>query len=372
MRRSKSGFALLAMIALLFGMLVATSSSALASPSPTITHSDTPSARASVKASTKKSAAAKAKAKRIAKAKAKAKRAAAKRKAAAKASAPAIKVLVENASTPVAVPTPAPAPVADNRPTPRPEQNVMTDRAMWLWNWDSNDAVVDFAKRNNVTEIFTYAHPGFLQDAALKSRLTDLSRKGNAAGIRMWAMGGDPSWVTQHDVALGWVRDVVSSGLFDGVHFDIEPHSQAGYWDNQQTRNDAYLELLRDVNVAAGDATLDLSLPWWFHTISYGDTTLDVAAISAVDQVTIVTFNQTKAGIEMNAERAATVAKQQGKRYRLASETNRVDTDWITFEGMTNEQMLRVQNSVSAELQDDPLYLGFAVQEYEGWRALAR
>jgi hypothetical protein len=222
-----------------------------------------------------------------------------------------------------------------------------------------------------VKSVFVYAHPGFRDDTLLNTKLTDLSKKAKKAGVRMWAMGGDPSWVTNHKVAIDWINEVVASRLFSGVHFEIEPHSQAGYWDNQTERNQQFVSLLNKANTAAGPLPLELSLPWWFHTIAYGDTTLDEAAISEVDQITIVTFNDVSAGIEMNAENAQVISREQNKPYRLASETNANDTAWVTFAGETNAHMLTTQNEVSTARANDPLYLGFAVHDYSGWKQLA-
>lgn len=251
-------------------------------------------------------------------------------------------------------------------------QDVVQDRAMWLWNWDSNQAVLDFSIAHNVKEIFTYALPGFMQDDALRTKLSDLTSRGTALGIRMWAMGGDPSWVTSPQTAVNWVNEVNASGFFNGIHLEIEPHSEAGYWDDQDARNQLYISLLDQVEAAKGDQTLELSLPWWYHTISYDNSTLDLAAINAVDQITIVTFDDSVAGVESDAQQAAAIADAQNKPYRLASETNSVtDADWITFVGQTNSEMLSVQNQVSQQLRSNPNYLGFAVEDYTGWSALA-
>lgn len=279
---------------------------------------------------------------------------------------------------------PAPA-ITAGAPAPPPRQpdptvvespanpeagSLIRDRAMWLWNWESNEAVVDFAAEHHVKEIFTYAIPGFSRTAEL-ARLTDLVRRGRAANIRMWAMGGDPSWVTAPRAATDWIFEARASGLFSGIHLEIEPHSVPGYWADQEAMNLAYLRLLDDCRAAAGGETLELSLPWWFHTLSASGVRLDRQAISRVDQVAIVTFNDTVAGIEMNAQQAGAEATAAGVPFRFASETNAVEVDWITFFGQRNARMLQVQDTVIVAWQSNPLFRGFAVQEYEGWSRLA-
>ncbi len=266
------------------------------------------------------------------------------------------------------------APVSQIRPTP-PATNtqnetvnaVLTNRAMWLWNWSSNDAVLDFARNHNVTEIFTYAHPGFSQTPDLLTKLTQLSDRGRKAGITMWAMGGDPAWVTDHATAIAWINEVRASRLFTGIHFEIEPHNQVGYWQNQDARNEQFIGLLTEAAQAAGSETLELSLPWWYHTINYGTTTLDAAAMKLVDQVTIVTFADTVNEIRNDAQQAVAVARELKKPYRFASETNEIDPEFVSFYGDSNSNMIQAQNTVSQDYLKDSLYLGFAVEEYEGW-----
>lgn len=331
---------------------------------------------------TKAKAKVKAKAKAVAKAKAKA-----KAKARAKARAKAIARAKAKAKTAAQVKTKVQAKAKTNTPAPNhptnpdrknqsenaenaPVRDAVNDKAMWLWNWDSNAQVIEFAKTHRVTDVFTYAHPGFSTDSNLRNKLLEFTQAAKSQGIRPWAMGGDPSWVTNHQDALAWVNEATTSGLFNGVHLEIEPHSQEGYWENQTSRNEQYLELLSKVKEAVGDQVLELSLPWWFHTISHQGTTLDRLAIEKVDQIAIATFNNSVSGVQDNAAHAVQIAKSLSKPYRLASETNAVEADWITFVGATNSTMLAVQAEVSEKLKADPNYLGFAVHEFQGWFAL--
>jgi len=271
---------------------------------------------------------------------------------------------------PPLTPDPVTPPTPVTPPSPTGVHDLIVDRAMWLWNWDNNQDVLNFSLAHHVKEIFTYAYPGFSTDTTLSTKLADLTSRATAAGIRMWAMGGDPSWVTNPQAALNWEHEVITSGYFNGIHLEIEPHSEDGYWDNQDTRNYDYIHLLTAMHAAKGTHTLELSLPWWYHTIAYGATTLDVAAISAVDQITIVTFNDTADGIITDTEHAAAAAHTLNKPYRLASETNPVDLDWVTFNDQPSTDMLTIQNQVSIPLLSDPLYRGFAIEDYTGWAGL--
>ena len=45
-------------------------------------------------------------------------------------------------------------------------------RAMWLWNWTNNAAVMAFARAHQVTEIFAYTSPGFTDPTTIPPQWT--------------------------------------------------------------------------------------------------------------------------------------------------------------------------------------------------------
>nr|MDT0665919.1 hypothetical protein [Micromonospora sp. DSM 115978] len=103
--------------------------------------------------------------------------------------------------------------------------------AMWVWTWTNSAAVVAYALANNVNHIFAYTAPGFTRPGYVPPGwtipmlpvVTDLSIRARDAGIRVDAMGGDPSWVNNPPIARNWALESLGTGLFTGLHVEIEP-----------------------------------------------------------------------------------------------------------------------------------------------------
>jgi len=253
-----------------------------------------------------------------------------------------------------------------------PKLSTPTPRAMWLWNWDNNDEVLSFAdaSQTRVTDIFVYAKPGFSKNP---EKLTDLVTKGQAQGINMIAMAGDPAWVTgpgQQD-AINWVNEVKNSKIgFTGLHLELEPHLNAAYETQKALVMDQYVQLLTKIKVSANPLPVELSVPWWYYQIGTINSNVAQDAINQVDSVTIVTFATSYDEINKEAQIEAEYAVTKHKPFRFASETNNVQPPNITFYGSTNSHMLQVQDEVNASWQEKPNFTGFAIEEYQGWKAL--
>jgi hypothetical protein len=99
---------------------------------------------------------------------------------------------------------------------------------MWVWTYSSPAEVVRFAKTHHVSDVFVYVHPDRVSSStALAAALTK-------AGLHPYALGGDPSWVTRPAVATRWAADVLATGVYQGIHLDVEPHMLANF--SQQTQ----------------------------------------------------------------------------------------------------------------------------------------
>src|SRR6185312_10937309 len=112
-------------------------------------------------------------------------------------------------------------------------------RAMWLWGDNPAAEVVDWADANDVSEIFVYVSPSVLTNGDL-ARLQEMQRRARTAKIKLTALGGDSSWVTDHRAALAWQRTVVRTGIFAGIHLDVEPYLADGWSADLQATEKSY------------------------------------------------------------------------------------------------------------------------------------
>jgi hypothetical protein len=120
---------------------------------------------------------------------------------------------------------PGAAAATNGRTVTAAASSAQDTRALWVWDTSTPAATVDLAVSTGIDQLFVAVPPNL----ATSSQLPDikaLSDRARAAGIRVDALGGDPGWVDNPTwVVTYWLKPAKSSGLFTGIHVDIEPYS---------------------------------------------------------------------------------------------------------------------------------------------------
>jgi hypothetical protein len=253
--------------------------------------------------------------------------------------------------------------------------------AMWAWNWADSAAMVSFARANGVTEIFAYVAPGFTDPTYVPWGWSEpqlpleesLSADAAAAGITVYAMGGDPSWVTNPTDGTGWANEALATGLFQGIHVELEPWALASWSTDQAGTIDQYLTELADIHMVAHTYGVpdEISIPYWLSMFSTStDVPLDVAAMQHADAATVVTFFNSVSQIESFGRAELAAARSVGIPLRFAAEANQDSPSWLSFYGHTLSEFDASISQVNRDLAGTPGYLGIAVEDYQGWSAM--
>jgi hypothetical protein len=245
-------------------------------------------------------------------------------------------------------------------------------RAMWLWGADPAAEVIAWAVRQNISEIFVYVAPSVLTDGGL-ARLQDLKQRAVARRIKLRALGGEAGWVTDQATALAWQRAVVSTGLFDGIHLDVEPYLVDGWTTDLQATETAYLKLLDRLR-AASTLPLEADVPFWFGQYTVGRKNLADEVLRRVNAVTVMSYRDTAAGpnsmLAVSQDWLAR-GKAAGKRVRLAAETGPLsDCLHCTFHEEGTAAMILELAKVDAATRQTAAFAGIAVHHYGAWRTL--
>jgi hypothetical protein len=187
----------------------------------------------------------------------------------------------------------------------------------------------------------------------------------------MVAMGGDPSWAPNPAVAVAWAGEVLGSGLFSGVHLELEPW-QLPAWDTARAATIAQtVAEVSDVRARLAAMPLGLSLPWWLYQYATADgTPLDIALMAHADTAAVVTFFDNTGQIASFGAHEQAELASVGKPAGLAVETNDVLPSWITFAGTSQATFGQVLDQIDAANASRTGYLGVAVEDYTGWAAL--
>jgi len=266
--------------------------------------------------------------------------------------------------------SPAPAGPVHSDADPNPA------RATWVWGRPDVGGLTEFASGQGVADLFVGA-PSDLGGSADLAWFVDLREQTRAAGIRLHALGAEPSWLRHPQHAVDWLRDVTETGLFDGIHLDVEPWARPG-WDKHQVRLSVrYLELLERVALASS-LPVEVDIAFGLSEVRVDGRRLDRLVLDRVDAVTVMTYRHKVRGLDSITslgQRSLELGERLGKPVRLAVETNHLGDDPFsrkqTFHGRTRTQLAAALAAVDAHEAHAPAYQGIAVHDADGWAGLA-
>ncbi|MFI5935933.1 hypothetical protein [Actinoplanes sp. NPDC051494] len=245
-------------------------------------------------------------------------------------------------------------------------------RAMWLWGDQPASEVVDWAARNRVSEIFVHVSPAVLTNGDL-GRMQEMKERADPLKIKLRALGGDPAWTTDHAAALAWQRTVVSTGLFSGIHLDVEPYLTDGWTTDLDATVTSYLQLLEKMR-GASTLALEADVPFWLGEHTTGRKNVADEVLKRVNAVTIMSYRDTGTGpnsmLSISQDWLAR-GKAAGKRVRLGAETERLaDCPHCTFAEEGATRLRDELAKVDAATRKTAAFAGIAVHRYGTWRAL--
>lgn len=249
-------------------------------------------------------------------------------------------------------------------------------RGLWVWNQPTAKSLVAFARVRGINELFVSVPPNL----PTSSRLTwvrSVAKLAGPAGIRLQALGGDPGWIDDPGAAVAWQDAALSTGLFSGVHVDVEPWQRPDWNTDQAGAIAGYLATYNRLQ-AATTLPLEADVPFWLWTLTAADgTPVDAAVLQRVDKVTMMSYRNTVSGADsITAIGARTLAAgtAAGKPVRLAVETNHLGNDPVavkqTFYGKTEAALNTALDQVDAAESGVASYAGMAVHDYPGYDAL--
>ncbi len=251
------------------------------------------------------------------------------------------------------------------------------ERAMWVWDTSDPQAIVTLATTRGIGQLYA-AVPPHVDSSPKLAELQQLVALADAAGLRVDALGGDPGWVDNPAwVVTNWLQPALATGLFTGVHVDIEPYTTVAWTKNRKAVIKKYLTTLDTLRTAATGTPIEADIPFWFDEVAANSSTLDREIMRRTDAVTVMAYRNRAAGPDgtialASAEVAA--GEQLGRPVRIGQETNFLGTDPTevkqTFHGMTLAQMdgqlVLVQDAFAAS----PAFAGLAIHDALGYAAI--
>ena len=255
-------------------------------------------------------------------------------------------------------------------------------RAMWVWDTSTPTATVDLAVSAGIDQLFVAVPPNLTTSSQLPA-IKSLADRAKAAGIRVDALGGDPGWVDNPSwVVTYWLKPAKSSGLFTGIHVDVEPYSTPAWTSNQPTVVSKYLTLLDKLKANAGTSPIEADIPFWFNTIPAtasggASSSLDREIMKRTAGVTVMSYRNTATGPDGTLDIAAAALAAGvalGKPVRLGQETTYLGDTAVdrkqTFYGWTRTDMEAQLAQVNAGAAAYSSYAGLAIHSAAGYAAM--
>jgi hypothetical protein len=259
-----------------------------------------------------------------------------------------------------------------------PAPIASSNRAMWVWEVSTPAATVQLAQEAGVRQLFV-AVPPRLADSPLLPQIREISQRAAAAGIRVDALGGDPGWVDDPSwVVRNWLEPAMGTGLFTGVHVDIEPWTTSAWQTDRDGVVQRFVSTLDTLVEAAAPAPVEADVPCWFHEVPASGVTLDRAVLSRVAGVSVMAYRDTAAGEDGTitlATPAVAAATELGRRARVGQETHDLGDGPVaqkqTFFGQTRSDLEEQVAQVEAAFSGQAGYAGIAIHDAKGYAALA-
>lgn len=207
----------------------------------------------------------------------------------------------------------------------------------------------------------------------LKASITALHK----AGVKtVAALGGDPAWAQQPELAATWTRSALAAAPFDAVQFDVEPWVDASE-DELPGIVDQLAAMYDAAAAEAGAVPVGADLPWWLAAKQNpaGGTLFD-ALLPHIDSVAIVAFvdhARGDDGIIALAGPAARAASAASTPFSIGVETDTPEVaggPGATF-GDDSASLLESETAlVRSTFSKMPGYGGVTVEHLLSWQAL--
>jgi hypothetical protein len=246
------------------------------------------------------------------------------------------------------------------------------ERALWVWDGPTDD-VVDFALANGITDLYLHTPPGFSQDTAYLPFINTA----HGAGLQVLAMGGDPSWSWGGSDWGNWVDEIVTFGSFDGIVFDVEPHTLSDW--NSKRRNRlirSYLSALDRASRRAGSLPILTTVPFWWDDPAFKTKKqlLIEHVLNRSDGIIIMAYRDHALGVDGIIEHSATeadMAAALGKQFTVGVETGFTDLDKVSFAEEGKAAMEAELSLIESTYGGASGYRGIAIHHYGSYAAMA-
>ncbi|MDX9703778.1 MAG: sugar-binding protein [Candidatus Auribacterota bacterium] len=267
-------------------------------------------------------------------------------------------------------------------------------RSVWVWgnaykmlqDASKKRDFLDFLKKPHdisepITNVYLDCSRTYLINDNYKKKLADFITAAHEQGVCVQFLAGDPAWAYQNRTVISIIEamakynaEVPPQARFDGIHFDIEPHTMPIWGRDDRLRSrfltsaQLYGEKMRE---HSPDIVFGLDLP-----IFWNEDEIRIFA-QATDYITLMNYTDNPVSMANRAEKFLKVAEELGKKVESGIETQEPSVKWgvtppITFYDEGYEIMESALAKAGEIMGRSPAFIGFAIHYDESYRNMSK
>lgn len=240
-----------------------------------------------------------------------------------------------------------------------------------IWWWDNRidtTTYLDFAKNNNINEIYYYS-------SSLNDKTDSFIEQANSKNIKVYWLIGKYEWIEDNDSLEEKFTTYITyqneyKNKFEGIHMDIEPHQHPEFKSRRQELITKYVELVIALNNKYKDIKLEYDIPFWLDYKVTIDSITKPAYEFVIDnssKVTVMSYRDSAEKIYDVAKEEIEYAKVNNKTLNLSVETSQNEDDIVTFYEEGKDYMM---NELSKLRDMIPKNFGIAIHHIKSFYEL--
>ncbi|MCH1638489.1 hypothetical protein MJ257_00090 [Paenibacillus timonensis] len=271
-------------------------------------------------------------------------------------------------------------------------------KAIWAWdfyetasNSDKITALLKFLKEQDINLLFIGTSKTLPDQPATYE---ELIYRAHEEGIRVFALVGRAEWALEgrHREALTELQQVLSfnashpASAFDGIQYDIEPHTLKEYKTKRGSVNYQYIQVLKkiaeEINESGDPMEFNAAIPWWYASgenpviVETGGQRkpLSYFVLDIVDTASLMAYRDT-ADRQIRASLAeANYAAKLGKKVYIGAETSPPNgstiPNEITYFNKGSVYMNKQIMAITAYYAKHEGFGGIAIHQYPAFKKM--
>lgn len=262
-------------------------------------------------------------------------------------------------------------------------RSIKNQSAMWIWKDRvlNPESIGKFSRRNSIDTLFLYITPDSCKALTNKdpSALAAIAEM-RGENRKIFALVGEPNWswgVNEIPVHVSLILNIFkNSRIFDGIQFDIEPHSLVD-WGSEDSRTklmDGLIQFYEFIRERTGNIRIEITVNPSYSSLYIGSRSFLERILEHVDAISIMAYRK---GIDRAIEWASTsiqIAEDNNKNWRMGLSID-VEEPNISWRNSNPSELKVITEELRETLRHrwhSGNFLGIAYHDYDGLKKLLK